>query len=525
MSKPAAANHPDPAEVARAIRAEIEEAQANDGSATWGAVTTLVRRFGGTNLTESRRDVIDAALRGAGIEAIPPIQSQDQSRAQRHHTIRLRVAPTSVPSPAHARPILPNEAWGATITTERSLDWLGPTTEGVALIKLEVADLDEGSPVHQELVHSLGLREVQDLVRNLTVADELPDFEVQTIEWPTERVHIPAAPGGSSGRTLFHLSTFAVTTHESDPEGDRSPLGSGRCVRIDPVEFLIGPRWVLATAPRVGMDTPGIRLAFQAAGQHWRDLPAAQRDPLVLVLLVIRELAERYTDEVRNISAWLDDWNLQNMSALISAREQPRTAALHEISAALTRFRQSILAMESVVTSMQKDSLLNQRDPEVKSQVDNLLRTIDQDVEYCDRLLVSAGDSLRGCLQLAAAKTMANTQIAIEESQKQSESTLKAFEITAAVLAGPTLLVGLFGANTWQPIGDTADPVGFLVMLVLVVLSAVLAWLGIRLFTQHGRSDAKPKVVPHELAESPAGPHHRRLNAPGVGRHRQIAPV
>lgn len=45
----------DPAQVAHALWADVEEAQHNGRRASWWKVTTLVNLFGGSNLTESLR--------------------------------------------------------------------------------------------------------------------------------------------------------------------------------------------------------------------------------------------------------------------------------------------------------------------------------------------------------------------------------------------------------------------------------------------------------------------------------------
>ena len=128
--------------------------------------------------------------------------------------------------------------------------------------------------------------------------------------------------------------------------------------------------------------------------------------------------------------------------------------------------------------------------------VARLAQALDSSVNQFDELL----KTIRADMDLLMLRTLGTQQEASERQQASNEDLqAKVAKVTALVLV-PTLIAGVFGANTRLPGGNSW--LGFELMLLLMVASAVVVYLTMR--TYFHKRDHKRQHATHLAPETGA---------------------
>lgn len=126
--------------------------------------------------------------------------------------------------------------------------------------------------------------------------------------------------------------------------------------------------------------------------------------------------------------------------------------------------------------------------------LDELAQETDSLVDEALVRTAAVADALRRCLELIQNYSTAR-QLALAEEQKRNQELLKTrLEIIAAVLLVPTLVAGVYGANTSLP--GKNSWAGFAAMLALMTLSAVATWGVLRYRSRRRSLAAEPNETP-----------------------------
>jgi Mg2+ and Co2+ transporter CorA len=223
---------------------------------------------------------------------------------------------------------------------------------------------------------------------------------------------------------------------------------------------------------------PMLREPFMAHVRHrWgedrRASTAAAATPGLLGLYLARSLTDTYDASNRMLERWVEGWEVAFYEAL-SGRDKARhlAEAAGEISNLLAmtgEFRRRVTALHHARTTTDD-----------KTWFPNLGNGIDKHphVEALAETLNSAAAQLRR-LGDHIGKDMDLLMLQSAATQHEADERLQGFlaNITGLVLV-PTLVVGLFGANTRLPGGGSW--LGFELMLILMLVSAVIVYFVIR---------------------------------------------
>jgi Mg2+ and Co2+ transporter CorA len=295
---------------------------------------------------------------------------------------------------------------------------------------------------------------------------------------------------------LVHFSTVAARAVDDIPETSSAAVDdlpetstAAGALLIRPVEFLVGPDWLVTSWPTGVDETPAASTTdwgqdelLQSVVIDWTRLGTPT--PWTLSLLITRRLAREYEQVVRSMGSWLENWEYAFVKGLADTDAKPDTQTLREVRGSVARLRQSLIALQSVVRGIEDRDLGDA----------SLVADTRGSVDAALALLTELNDSVRGCMQLVSMKIAQGTQLAMEQTHSSSESTRRVFEYVAAFLAGPALIVGIFGANTWVPASGTVG--GFVWMLLLSAITGILAFLTVSTVSRRRRAaQSRPAVT------------------------------
>lgn len=458
--------------IARGLAEQVQQAASNGQRRTWRKVSTLVAEFGGTRLTESLRERMAAAIDEVGLATEPPLNDPLLTRADsvRLLTRGLPEVPAphlEGPGPSADPSLVPDDTSAVAYTVwvpGEAPQMTGPIPDSrTPVMLLQVNPNAEPADKVLEVMqpHCKGLL-TPDLVENLLKADTHPDLDADT---PNVR----------------RLSTVGVETNEEDyqPGEDGSLVGS---LIIAPVEYLIGDGWLVIcwhnfTTARTEIGANGVgalrREVMAQVSEAWQQSGA--RTAGDLAALVTIQLARRHSAALRQMEAWLDQWEQKAVRA--TEGQQLEVQTLVDIQIQLSEFSRRLHWFRDI-KSMNGDTWF----PKGTSQElqRDLAGQIDRSLERLDYLR----SSVRACSDLA---NMHNLRYQLDQSDRRHleedrsrrrvEDFQRNLSYLAAIFLAPSLVAGIFGANTELPGLNTWF--GFALMLMLMFAAGTLALISI----------------------------------------------
>jgi Mg2+ and Co2+ transporter CorA len=439
----------DFASVAHRLAGEIGD---EPGWRGWRRVNTLLDLFGLYRLTPDTRTRIAAALADAKLEAEPPIE-----RVKRHETVRLTLKGdrkvSTVAGLSATKVIRFFDAVPGQRLREIELSEAGHA-DGVLVIDLDVLTVD-AEDAEKALGRMCGAAMTRTIVDDLLSADARP----KTVRFDDEGVRL--------------VATIHVTAeeHEGSADPERASKAGGLVFR--PVELAVGDRWVVIArhkggvyraASEVGQCDPlALERLIAAVEPAWRQREAANAADFGM--LVLDAIASSYRPAHRELYAWLESWEL-DFNDRLHATEQE---TLKDIRGLLTLMRVRLTAL-SPANDRPADAWFE------GALDDEAALSLDRKLERSLRQLDETSEALRSSLQvLTTAGTAEQLRLAQDQRERAKQLDERITLITSLLLV-PTLIVGIYGANTMLPGRD--HWAGFAVMCVLIVLSAIVTlWL------------------------------------------------
>jgi hypothetical protein len=271
--------------------------------------------------------------------------------------------------------------------------------------------------------------------------------------------------GETYGEGAIQLaSTFSVVAERDEKETELGvPLGVGRLV-FQPVEILAGDDWLISCwHPRRTFEGPdrspedlppgSAEAVFRGVAQRWRC--DRQGSPADLGVAVMSELALTYDEAERELTLWLEDWEL-SLYRHEKKVDEKQLAALWGLMAVMRKW----------VTPLSRPALC-------KDIAKAWLPVTNHDaaIEVSEVVAEALDDLSRLSDTLRQTFSLLHVEQA-EEQRRRDERSARRLEKLAAIFLVPTLVVGFYGANTWVP-GQNKHW-GFYVMVgVLALLSCV----------------------------------------------------
>jgi hypothetical protein len=465
----------DPAAV-RAVKASVD----TSGEAVW-RVTSLLDRLGVYRLTEEVREAITDAL--GEFEIDPPLTGP---QVKRHYTVRITrpgqlarfrrrddgrslVAPSDsvalfacrtdggIEPIAHVRDAVSNSL----VWVDVHIDALREAPEPTAQLESLLGELASGG--EEEVL----AQEVGGLSAARRIAEDLlyPDFR------PDVDVYGPAA-------SIRTVAAYRALPDEPDPRGsdvtDPSISKAGSVI-FQLVEFAVGARWILTarhggeTYDGVGPDPEGGVAAavpcdaysrgdlLRALHRRWRR--ATQRQSSQghgtltagdLGILILHELCDSYQTTQLALGAWLDQWELQFFERTSGAERR----TLVEVRTLVSELRDRIAFFARPRHAKPESAWFpNVTDVEEARHVAGIVGAVLDDLR-------AVSDRVQSALELI--------------STYQGDKVKQRIDLVAFFFLVPTVVAGIYGANTKLPGGGEWS--GFTAMFVaMAVLWVALA--------------------------------------------------
>lgn len=301
----------------------------------------------------------------------------------------------------------------------------------------------------------------------------------------------PAGRTYSEGKIRL-ASSFSVLAERPEEQVERGTPQRAGVLLFQPVELLAGENWLITCwhptrtfrgPSKVADGPPGDATEIhRAAVGRWEQ--GARGGPGDLGISVMHELALGYVPAQRELSTWLEDWEL----SLYVADELDNQDELPELWGLMAVLRDWLkpLNKPGLRADLEK-AWLPATDHDAVIAVDD---RVDKALAGLGRLSATLRQSF-GLLHLEQ----------VEEQRRHSERMQNRLEIAAVVFLVPTLIVGFYGANTWVP--GQGRHWGFWVMVAALVLLSLIALLAVLRF--HRRSDeaaAERRRLRNELQRS-----------------------
>lgn len=290
------------------------------------------------------------------------------------------------------------------------------------------------------------------------------------------------------------VSAVAVIAREA-PGDDGDSDGVSEELVFQLVEIIVGPGWLVTCwhPARVYSGTTErqrgqslLREPFLSLVRHrWSELAEAEgklRKPISgeLGILLVRSLVETYGASHRMMERWVESWEVDFYRCLTCGDKGPRLKhAAGEISNLLSmlgEFRRRLTAFEHARWSTSDQSwfpgLNGPRDAKHNGVKESQhVKQLATAIETTEARLTELARAIRDDMDLL----MLQSTAAQQESTERLQTYLG--KVTGLVLV-PTLVAGLFGANTSLPGGGNWT--GFDLMVILMIVSAAAVYLAIR---------------------------------------------
>ncbi|MEA2448972.1 MAG: hypothetical protein QOG63_904 [Thermoleophilaceae bacterium] len=426
-----------------------DEIRAEPGWRGWRRVTTLLDEFGLYRMTTDVRERVSAALAEAGLEVQPPL-----AEAKRHETLRLSLEGdgqvSTITGLSATKVIRVYDCVPGRPLEEIELS-AAANAEGVLLIDLDVQTIDP-QDAEKALLRVCGPTARREIVDDLLSADPRP----KTVRFHDDAVRL--------------VATIHVAAEEFEGEGRVSK--AGRLV-FRPVELAAGDGWLAICRHKGGVydgatevaqvEPLGLEDLIAHVEQGWRRLSDANSSDLGMLML--DAMATTYRAAHRELYAWLETWELDFNDNLHETEQE----TLKDIRGLLTLLRVRLTALSPIHDEPTEAWF-------ARAVHDGAALSLDRKLERALRQLEETSESLRSSLQvLTTAGTAEQLRLAQEQRERAQHLDDRITSITALLLV-PTLIVGIYGANTMLPGRDHWT--GFIVMLLLIVVSAVVTlWL------------------------------------------------
>ena len=439
----------------RGVADDLAAAVARANGRTWRKVTTILDLFGVHRLTPAVRGRIAEALDEAGLEVRPPLQE-----AKRYESLRLSL-PAAAPAPAD-EPAQEVSAPGSGIL--HVTEWRrGEQPRSIALAHVADAQgavwilVDPARAVPGDLLAALQQALPDEITKEMV--DDLLNAE------PFPKIaHLDDA-----GR-LRSVSAFRALAEE----GPEARAGAAGRLVFEIHEFISGEGWIVSGAHRSRVyegaheadraPEPPDRM-LEAVEERWlRDDGRTAGD---LGTFVLHYLACSYTDVRRTFHAWLETWELDFFQNVKEGERHFDMQTLIDLRGLIAQLAKRLRAMK-IPRELERGSwFYGVKNDERAAEIDDMLTRGLDDLHRLTELVRSSFD----LVQLELSKIQ----------QRAAEGLQRRLEQITAILLVPTLIAGIFGANTWLPGGERWT--GFVLMGVLIVVGAFVTW---RYLRRHG---------------------------------------
>lgn len=295
-------------------------------------------------------------------------------------------------------------------------------------------------------------------------------------------------PGGRRyGDGVRLASSFSVEPWRPGEQVERgTPRGVG-VLHFQPVELLAGDGWLITCwHPRrtfqgskmIEEDPPGeADELFEAVADRWRRQPAETAGDLGV--FVMHELAYTYAPAHRELSRWLEDWEL----SLYTRTEEDVDGDKVGDPDQLPELWGLMAVLRNWLNPLNKPGLQSDLGKAwLKASDHAAVKAVDRRVDKALEELGKLSETLRQSFGLLHLEQT-------EEQRQNAEAMQRRFEFIAVVFLVPTFIVGFYGANTWVP--GQGEAWGFEVMVAALVFGIVVA--GIALLLLHRRTQALRK--------------------------------
>jgi Mg2+ and Co2+ transporter CorA len=414
---------------------------------TWRRVTTLLDDFDLFSLTPEVRERLDGALTAAGVRVDPPL-----SHANRHDTLRLS--------------LLGDER-------QSSMADLADVSEVVTLTRWRPGE----APVPIALTDADAAEDVLWFDVNVLLADvdAVMDLVAPHCKGQLTRAAVhdlldldPRPKVTHYGDDVRAVSTLRVEANEPEHGGEDPEASKAGTLSFQVVEIAAGDGWLVTTRHKAGIyrgsheeargDPAELVPLQKAAERRW--LAQAGSTASDVGIAIMDELANTYTEVHRELYAWLESWEL-DFDERGSRTEQ---VTIKELRGLTARLRVRLTALSCAEHRAAEAWLTGITDTEAPARVARATdRALDQ--------LREIADGLRSSLDILMSSNA-------QDQRKQGERLEQRLTLITSVLLVPTLVVGLYGANTKLPGRDTWQ--GFEIMVVLMIFSAVGSYFLIR---------------------------------------------
>jgi hypothetical protein len=265
------------------------------------------------------------------------------------------------------------------------------------------------------------------------------------------------------------------------------------------VESIVSTRWIItawhSTTTHAGRSeaTFGDPLAREPIMAHvryrWQRFGGETAGDLGVLLA--RSLVETYDASHRMLEGWVVSWQFdffQSLSASSAEAIETATLQISDLLSMVGEFRRRLKALKDAEGATSDHSwypgATRHQDVEEKDSV----ALLGDSLALADRKFNDLLESIRADMDLLMLRSL-GVQQRLNEVQQKSNDRLqrKLAQVTALILV-PTLIAGIFGANTRLPGGDSW--IGLELMLFLMVTSAALVYLYMRTYF-HDREEQR----------------------------------
>jgi len=356
----------------------------------------------------------------------------------------------------------------STRTTRRRV----ATTATPCVISVEVefgADVDEVLHMLQQICDPEICRP---MVEDLLDTDDLPKVH----EWP-----------GTNIRSVSAVAARA-TAHNDVTRCD---------LEFDVVELLSGPNWIVVSCHTQGSYGSRGGITMPRAGQcdslfstvesRWVQTDA--RTSGDLGVLVLDELARTYHAARRSLMRCIDRWERSYLqddgpgAAEGGSHFGERLEELIQLRGSIGDFRDRLGEMNVERDEAAESWFNGVTIAEVAARTDE---RIDTSLDELDRLR----EMIRASLDLMHSQTAARQ---LELSRKQQESAERVqtkIELITSIFLVPTLIAGIFGANTALPGGNSPHQwLGFEFMFGAMLIGAIAVFMTLRHLRRRSAKD------------------------------------
>ena len=356
-----------------------------------------------------------------------------------------------------------------------SMDQAATTSDGVLVLPVE-APLGVAEEVHRRLERICGDQLTLEMVSDLLDPDELP--EVKQF---------------GEGGLLRKVSSFGVRSLSQDMDRNSGLV-------FDPIEFLAGDGWLIChwqgcKTYRIGLADPDLSDAEpllrdgieEEVARRWLTHGGETSGDLGVFFLY--ELALQYSKARRGLWNSLNAWELDFYSLDLGVDPTDLVLTLRELHRLHGELHRRLAGLNPPYNCAADSGwFANVRQNDTAERVDAMidgslanLRIFSGSLRQAVSLTQSYA-TLRHFALVEEQKVLAEEHKALAEQQKdraeeqkardeeQHERLQRGFQLVASILLVPTLIAGIYGANTLLPGGGHWS--GFIAMVTLMVLGS-----------------------------------------------------